>query len=145
MISRRAFMWRVGTLGAGLTSILGAPVQAFAAVGRRRRALRLDRLTRSRFTELRGSRFWVYPALGDPARLTLVEASVLRSPTGRRIGAKRANGRNAFSLVFEGSATDAFPQNTYQLEHDRLGVFHLFLVPVGPPRDGLQQYQAILS
>jgi hypothetical protein len=145
MISRRAFLMRLSMLGGGVGWTLHAPLQALAAVGQRRRTLRLERVTRSVFAELVGSTFHVYSALGTREDMTLVEAAVLRFPTGRRIGTKRANGRKAFSLVFQGSTDQRLPQQTYRIEHRRLGSFPLFLVPVGPLREDGQQYQAILS
>jgi hypothetical protein len=46
----------------------------------------------------------------------------------------------AFSLFFESSDPDRREQQIFTLEHDELGAFDLFLVPVGP-----QQYEAVIN
>jgi len=47
-----------------------------------------------------------------------------------------------FSLVFRGPLKTHFPQGTYAVEHEKLGKFDLFLVPLGPDALGMC-YQAI--
>jgi hypothetical protein len=144
MISRRAFLVRFSALGSGLAWMGHAPFQALASDGGQR-PLRLDRTTRAIFARLVGSTFRVFPANGAPEEMTLVEASALRSPNGRRLRARRARGQKAFSLVFQGSPGTDLPQETYRIAHERLGSFDLFLVPVDRPRIGARQYQAILA
>jgi hypothetical protein len=46
-----------------------------------------------------------------------------------------------FSLVFRGPLKTHFPQGTYAVEHEKLGKFDLFLVPLGPDSSGMC-YQA---
>jgi hypothetical protein len=48
--------------------------------------------------------------------------------------------RPAFSLFFESSGAERREQQIFTLEHDELGAFDLFLVPVGP-----QQYEAVIN
>lgn len=49
-----------------------------------------------------------------------------------------------FSLIFRGPLEPYFPQGTYTLQHDKLGEFALFLVPLGPDAAGMS-YQAIFN
>jgi hypothetical protein len=52
----------------------------------------------------------------------------------------------SFSLLFQDSGEPVLPQRIYALEHARLGIFELFLVPVGPDRaSGCMRYEAIFN
>jgi hypothetical protein len=50
----------------------------------------------------------------------------------RELGAARDEGRAPFSLAFSGPTEPVLAQQTYQVAHDELGSFELFLVPLGP-------------
>jgi hypothetical protein len=74
--------------------------------------------------------------------LELVEA---RAADEERARAAAATGvRTPFSLVFSGPLEPLLPQRIYRLEHERLGTFDLFLVPIGP-EDGAMRYQAVFG
>ena len=47
-----------------------------------------------------------------------------------------------FSLIFHGPLKPHFPQGTYAVEHEKMGKFDLFLVPLGLGSSGMR-YQAI--
>jgi hypothetical protein len=49
-----------------------------------------------------------------------------------------------FSLLFEGPAEQAFGQGVFALQHDQLGEFELFLVPIGA-EGGKRQYEAVFN
>jgi hypothetical protein len=49
-----------------------------------------------------------------------------------------------FSLIFTGVSSPWLPQGTYKLNHQEMGEFELFLVPVGLSAAGMQ-YQAVFS
>jgi uncharacterized protein DUF6916 len=49
-----------------------------------------------------------------------------------------------FSLLFRGPLDHFLPQKTYHLEHEKLGDFDLFLVPVGREQDGFR-YEAVFN
>jgi len=49
-----------------------------------------------------------------------------------------------FSLMFRGPLAPFCPQAIYTLEHEKLGKFDLFLVPLGPDSAGMR-YQVIFS
>ncbi len=50
----------------------------------------------------------------------------------------------AFSLMFRGDASLSLSQNTYVIEHERLGRFSFLLVPMRTTKDG-QQYEAVIN
>ena len=52
--------------------------------------------------------------------------------------------RSPFSMIFVGRTNGVLPQRIYQLEHDSLGEFELFLVPVGMDANGVQ-YEAVFT
>ena len=49
-----------------------------------------------------------------------------------------------FSIVFRGPHERLLQQGIYQLQHDRLGAFELFLVPVGQDQHGIY-YEAVFN
>lgn len=57
----------------------------------------------------------------------------------------RPEARIPFSLEFLGPVSPRYlPQHIYRLEHERMGSFELFIVPLGP-ESGRMRYQAVLS
>ena len=52
--------------------------------------------------------------------------------------------RAPFSIVFRGPLEPVLPQRIYRFEHDVLGSFELFIVPIGPDEAGMQ-YQAVFA
>ena len=42
-----------------------------------------------------------------------------------------------FAVIFRGPLTPLCPQQIYKLEHERLGPMELFLVPLGPEKEGM--------
>jgi hypothetical protein len=77
----------------------------------------------------------------EPVEVELIEARELssRAPRPPELGP-----RQPFALLFRGPRAAPFGQRTYRVEHDRLGAFDLFLVPVGPDDQGLR-YEAIFN
>ncbi len=69
--------------------------------------------------------------------LTLDAVEALPRPVGD-------GGREPFSLEFHDEARDHVPQQTVAIEHDEMGSFDLFVVPLGPGPDGMR-YQAIFT
>jgi hypothetical protein len=61
------------------------------------------------------------------------------------VGASGApHSRAPFSLIFRGALEPVLPQRIYRFEHDELGSFELFIVPIGPDGAGMQ-YQAVFG
>ena len=53
--------------------------------------------------------------------------------------------KDPFSILFVGPKTPILPQKIYRTSHPAIGDFELFIVPVGPNKDGLMQYEAIFN
>jgi hypothetical protein len=98
----------------------------------------LDRLRHGDFARLVGDVFRLVLPAGGTLELTLVEASEHRhlAAPGRRAG---------FSLVFRSGESGHLPQSIYRLEHGEIGPLDLFLVPIGPPREGGMCYEAVFN
>ena len=50
----------------------------------------------------------------------------------------------SFSLIFTGRGNAKLPQETYTIQHPRLGSFPLFVVPIGSAGKG-RSFQAIVN
>jgi hypothetical protein len=86
-----------------------------------------------------GSEFRLASESRSEEALRLVEAK----PLPARQGAPRTE---PFSLIFGGTRDRPLDQRIHTLEHDQLGQFGLFLVPIGPGSDGRElHYQAIFN
>jgi hypothetical protein len=96
----------------------------------------LGELTIDHFRDRVGERF---TATAEGRRLTL---------TLRRVGALprpvEDKGREPFSLEFTDPEPEHVPQQTVVVEHDQLGTFDLFVVPLGPSDEGMR-YEAIFT
>lgn len=53
-------------------------------------------------------------------------------------------GRTPFSIMFHGPADRILPQQIFAIEHETLGTFELFLVPLQPDQDGAR-YEAVFA
>jgi len=63
------------------------------------------------------------------------------------LGSKQgADGKKeAFTLTFRGDNRSPLKQETYMIEHDRLGTFSLFLVPVVSRDKSAKYYEAVIN
>lgn len=98
----------------------------------------LDKLTIEDFSGRVGDSFAVTPAGAPPLTLMLALVEALPQPPGDKA-------RLPFSLEFvHPGATDHVPQQIVAVEHPQLGIFDLFVVPLGPSPDGMR-YEAIFT
>jgi hypothetical protein len=97
----------------------------------------LEQFTIETFRPLVGESFRVEND-SDSLELELVAADEL----GERGGAP--SGRVPFSLVFRGPPEPVLPQRIYRFEHDGMGAFEIFIVPIGRDADGIR-YEAIFT
>lgn len=88
---------------------------------------------RAAFRGATGTTFHVHVDDAHSAEVTLVQVD----DTDRRPGWE------TFSLLFEGPGA-AFSQGTYPVEHDLLGSFPVFLVPVLAD-NGVRRYEAVFN
>lgn len=97
----------------------------------------LQDLTHTQFAGWLNERFRIY---ADAASfdVELIRAEALGS---HHDGSTR---REPFSLVFRGPLEPVLPQRIYRLEHGGLGTLEVFLVPVGPDKDGMR-YEAVFN
>ena len=63
------------------------------------------------------------------------------------LGSKRsANGpREAFSLTFHGDNASPLQQQTYMIEHDKLGMFSMLIVPIVSKDKSARYYEAVIN
>ena len=85
-----------------------------------------------------GERFRICPSPDSAVDAELVEARPLGG------GAQVANRRAPFSLLFRATIKAPMPQRIYRVEHDAMGAYEIFLVPVGKDATGVL-YEAIFT
>lgn len=119
-------------VGASAAAVVGAGPLAHAAAGANPQRDPLAYLRLATYQPLRGATFTLqHPHGAIPAKLVVVESLTARGP-------KERARREQFSLIFETQRGEPLPQGTYQLEHQSLGQFPLFLVPVGRGKKGVE-------
>jgi hypothetical protein len=98
-------------------------------------------LNHQRLTSLVGDTVTVGSPTGTPPQL-IVERVTPPTPyvssNGRVVG-------DSFSILFEGRAGVPLDQATHELKHPSLGVFPVFLSPVGLTNGSTQRYEAVFN
>ena len=98
----------------------------------------VDSLTVEAFQPRVGNRFRICPSQDDAVDAELIEARQLGG------GGRPTNRRAPFALVFRTTLTAVMPQRIYRVEHDAMGAYEIFLVPVGKDATGVL-YEAIFT
>ena len=98
----------------------------------------LENFTIETFSQHVGSTFNVHPDDSGRVDVELISATGLGGSTGEEMP------RQPFSLVFCGPGDVLFPQRIYKMEHEEIGTFELFIVPIGSDEKGLR-YEAIFT
>lgn len=98
----------------------------------------LSYLTREHFEPFIGNAVRIRNEEGRTAVITLREAADLKN----QLNTQRGYTGESFRLAFESARKTRLPQGTYHFEHESLGQFALFLVPVGG--SGIH-YEAIVN
>ena len=93
-------------------------------------------LTEAEFSKHLNTKFRV--ASEQPIELELAEVKAYLNKAHEQTGMER------FSAFFKGPREPFLPQSIYALEHDRMGAFELFLVPVGTDENGFR-YEAVFN
>ena len=105
----------------------------------------LETFTTETFTRHVGETFRLLREGRPPVDTTLAEVSVLGgSATGSSVEGRTGGRPQAFSLVFHAPRRVLVPQQIYGMEHDTLGAFSLFLVPLGPEGEAMR-YEAVFT
>lgn len=96
-----------------------------------------DELRLETFSGQVGNQFLVTLGSDHKLALELIEAEPLRpDPCAPR--------EDPFCLMFRGPVDASLPQGTYELTHETLGPFQLFLMPRQPDQNG-SYYEVIIN
>jgi hypothetical protein len=94
-------------------------------------------LTHDEFSKHVGTQFKIALAESEFS-LKLVEVKAYMP------GENEQDGMERFSVFFDGPGDIRLPQQTYRLEHDKMGELDLFLVPVSGDEKGFR-YEAVFN
>src|SRR5437764_14080846 len=97
-----------------------------------------ERLTAENFTRHLCTSVRVHVAAPRPVELELIEVQGWQSQAQEQTGLER------FSVFFKGPADILLPQHVYTLEHEQMGTFDIFLVPVARDASGCR-YEAVFN
>lgn len=97
----------------------------------------LKQLTRQTFDPLVNEPFQVTLDTG-PLSLDLIECKSLAD------GRPDEGLREPFSLIFHGPPAPILAQQIYPVTHSSIGNVEIFLVPLGPAKDGMK-YEAVFT
>jgi hypothetical protein len=100
----------------------------------------LETFTVGTFCGHLGSTFRIYPGGSSPLEVELTSVTELGESPQRASSGRR----QPFSIVFRGPRDVLLPQRIYRMEHDQIGSFELFIVPIGPDDKG-HRYEAIFT
>ena len=97
----------------------------------------LDRLKSSDFAPCLHEKFLLHLGEETPSAVELIQVTEL--------GAAPPDGhRRPFSIILRGPRDRRLPQMIYKLEHEKLGTFEIFLVPVAVDDKGYH-YEAVFN
>lgn len=102
----------------------------------------LDMFTIDAFAPRVGNAFQIHVGGDEPLGAVLENVAEIPVAGWRPEDAPRR--RKPFSLLFLGPAATELPQAIYRFEHEDLGPFEIFIVPVGRSGDGVR-YEAVFS
>lgn len=101
----------------------------------------LDKLTSANFEPFLRQGFRVHLESRESLEVELIEVSDLAPPAP---GSERSLRGQPFCIVFRGPKDVPLPQKIYRVDHEKTGPLELFLVPIGPCREGLC-YEAVFN
>ena len=99
----------------------------------------LESMTAEKFAGQIGQQFRLRADADTAIQVELIDAKVLGSAA-----ASDPSRRKPFAILFRGPMAPVWPQRIYRVEHDGMGTFDLFIVPVGPKNGGME-YEAIFT
>ena len=103
----------------------------------------LETLTVDAFQPRVGQTFRIRPRPEHELEAELIEARALGGGPGRAPSDARQR-RTPFCLSFRTSLTAPLPQSIYEVAHEEMGSYEIFLVPIGPDGKGMV-YEAIFT
>ena len=93
-----------------------------------------EQLTREAFAAQLKTKFRLHAEASQTVEVELVEV----------VAGSDLETHTRFSAYFRGPAEFCLPQRTYQVEHDAMGAFDLFIVPVRRDEQGFY-YEAVFN
>jgi hypothetical protein len=102
----------------------------------------LEQFTIDTFAPLAGQAFRLHVEGSEPIPLSL--DTVTEIPVSGWRPDQVAEHRQPFSLIFLGPPQLVLPQGIYHFEHDGIGTFEMFIVPIGRSAAGVR-YEAVFS
>ena len=98
----------------------------------------LDKLRKDDFSKCLHQKFLIEVAGRDPLETELIEVRGLAAPDDD------PDRREPFSLVFHGPKDAPLEQGVFSIRNETMGELDLFLVTIGPDKDGLR-HEAIFT
>jgi hypothetical protein len=98
-------------------------------------------MSKETFSPYVNTTFVIDPGYTFPLQVTLLEVKDLRTPAQK---SRNLPGKDCFSITFSAPEGTTLKQGTYQVRHDALGQFELFIVPV-PNKEGKPFFEAIFN
>ena len=95
-------------------------------------------LNKSAFTAQLNTRFNIHRK-GSKVPVKLVEVADLNSQPVAR------HGKEGFTLLFRGDRGTPLKQDTYLIEHNKLGAFSFLIVPVKTSDENAPSYEAVIN
>lgn len=92
----------------------------------------LDKLKKEDFEPRVDETFEIEVAEGEPIAVELIEVQALVPADDE------ADRRPPFSLIFRGPADAPLAQGIFKLRNDAMGELKLFMVTIGPDKEGLR-------
>ena len=101
----------------------------------------VDRLQSTDFSPYLNDEFRIRTSSDDFLEIELLEVTEIGSPPPEDRNTPK---RRPFSVVFRGPMDAPIPQDIYEIEHEKMGAFSIFIVPIGPDGEGLR-YEAVFA
>jgi hypothetical protein len=101
----------------------------------------LDKLTSGDFSPHVSEMFNISAEGIQSFQAILISVDELGSPPQ---GGAETDRRRPFSIVMRGPKHAEHPQGIYRVEHEHMGSFEIFLVPIGPDAEGMQ-FEAVFT
>lgn len=99
----------------------------------------LDKLTLDDFSKCLHQKFLIDVVEQEPLETELVEVLGLTPPDDD------PDRRQPFSLIFRGPADAQLQQATFKVSNETLGDLELFLVTLGPDKDGGMRHECVIG
>ena len=76
---------------------------------------------------------------GSKVKVKLIDVTSFASPK------QNTTGKEGFSLLFHGPKDKVLEQNTYLIEHEKMGMFSFLIVPIKVKNKSTPHYEAVIN